>query len=700
MQLQNFQFHTVTPEGRIEVIQLAKLNEAPKPVVSIIKPLVVKSQPGFQYKLIDTGAGGHLKGQKLLRSEKNLKVLLDDAAVLELLDYFVASVSTLPNRPVYLLENQSCEEVQVTSSLPPEVFQVSASLVWTEQDEALDCKVALLNPGTDMVLMPAASVAAGIGLVEVLGATLGLVALKGGNKDTQAPTLHSLALTKATGYLISSSDPNVKLLNVSDTLTATISFSEAVTLNTSAGSPTLAFVIGSIPVLATYVSGSGTNSFIFASTIASGQNDADGVAIASNALSLNGATLKDAAGNNAAITSIAIAPNVQFLVDTILPTLTISSDLNALKIGETATLTFTFSEDPGSSFLWNGTTGDVAVTGGNLGAISGTGLSRTAVFTPTANLASDIASITVAANTYQDAAGNKGVTTTTPLIRIDTFAPSVSIVTNETTLSAGETANIAFTFSEDPGSSFFWDGATGDVVVTGGTLGAISGTGLTRTALFTPPANLGSGSASITVINTSYTDIAGNRGSAGTAPNISFDTLAPSVSLTSNVSTLKTGETANITFTFSEDPGSSFSWDGATGDVVVTGGTLGAISGTGLTRTAVFKPPANLGKGTASITVANSSYTDSAGNNGSQGTAPRITIDTLPPILNIASNVATLNAGDTAIITFTFSEDPGSSFSWNGTTGDVVIKGGSVAQASQEPPSIHPHPIKPVAVSA
>jgi hypothetical protein len=616
MNLQNFQFHTVTPEGRIEVIQLAKLNEAPKPVVSIIKPLVVKSQPGFQYKLIDTGAGGHLKGQKLLRSEKNLKVLLDDAAVLELLDYFVASVSTLPNRPVYLLENQSCEEVQVTSSLPPEVFQVSASLVWTEQDEALDCKVALLNPGTDMVLMPAASVAAGIGLVEVLGATLGLVALKGGNKDTQAPTLQSLALTKATGYLISSSDPNVKLLNVSDTLTATISFSEAVTLNTSAGSPTLAFVIGSIPVLATYVSGSGTNSFIFASTIASGQNDADGVAIASNALSLNGATLKDAAGNNAAITSIAIAPNVQFLVDTILPTLTISSDLNALKIGETATPTFTFSEDPGSSFFWDGATGDVVVTGGTLGAISGTGLTRTALFTPPANLGSGSASITVINSSYTDIAGNRGSAGTAPNISFDTLAPSVSLTSNVSTLKTGETANITFTFSEDPGSSFSWDGATGDVVVTGGTLGAISGTGLTRTAVFKPPANLGKGTASITVANSSYTDSAGNNGSQGTAPRITIDTLPPILNIASNVATLNAGDTAIITFTFSEDPGSSFSWNGTTGDVVIKGGSLGAISGAGLTRTAVYTPTPNQASGSVSMTVPAKSYQDPAGNLG------------------------------------------------------------------------------------
>jgi predicted secreted protein len=177
--------------------------------------------------------------------------------------------------------------------------------------------------------------------------------------------------------------------------------------------------------------------------------------------------------------------------------------------------------------------------------------------------------------------------------KVDTTAPSISIASNVATLKSGETANITFTFSEDPGTSFAWDGSAGDVLVTGGTLGTISGTGLTRTAIFTPTANLASGSAGLTVTNLSYADNAGNTGSAGTTPSITIDTLAPTVSIASNVAALKAGETANITFTFSEDPSSSFAWDGTTGDLVVTGGTLGTISGSGLTRTAVFTPTAN-----------------------------------------------------------------------------------------------------------
>jgi hypothetical protein len=613
--------------------------------------------------------------------------------------------------------------------------------------------------------------------------------------DTVAPSLTNVSLTSAIGGVASPADAAVNLLNAGDTLLAAVNFSEVVLLNLAGGSPTLAMLVGSSTVQATYVSGSGTNALVFSTTIVNGQTDTDGVAITLNALGLNGATLKDASGNVSAITASAVASNPAYLVDTTAPTLVITSDGLALKAGETANITFTFSEAPGASFAWDGTAGDVVVTGGSLGAISGTGLTRTALFTPTVNFANGTASITVAANSYQDATGNNGAVGTTPSISIDTLAPSVVITSSANTLKAGETATITFTFSEDPGTSFTWNGSTGDVVVAGGTLGAISGTGLTRTATFTPTANLASGNASITVAGNSYEDTAGNLGSAGLTPVISMDTLAPaatsvalssatgavnqrlnagdtlsatltfndtvilnttggsptlallvgsstvqatyvsgsgsnalvftttivngqtdtdgvaiavnaltlngatlkdsagnnsvitssavssnsnylvdttapSVAVTSNLSSLKAGDTATITFTFSEDPGASFAWDGTSGDVVITGGSLGPISGTGLTRSATFTPTSNLAISSASIAVTSNSYQDAADNNGGAGSLTTLTVDTLAPsVTSLALTSATgavaspsdatvklLNATDTLSATVTFTE--------------------------------------------
>jgi large repetitive protein len=482
------------------------------------------------------------------------------------------------------------------------------------------------------------------------------------------------------------------------------------------------------------------------------------------------AVASDAAGNVGA-TSGPLAVTI----DTTAPIMAITSDVSMLKAGETATVTFTFSEDPGTTF----TIGDVTVGGGTLGAISGTGLTRTAVYTPDANVNNGTASITVTHGSYTDAAGNAGAAATTPSLTFDTLAPTLTITSDVPTLKVGEAATITFTFSEDPGASFAWDGSSGDVAVSGGTLSAISGTGTTRTAIFTPDANTNAGTASITVSHDSYSDAAGNGGTAATTPTLHFDTLAPNapstpvmaagsdtgtsandaltnvatptftgtaeagatvklydgvtqvgsatadgsgnwsitsstlaegdhalaatavdaagnvstasgpldvmvdttaptLAITSDVAALKAGESATITFTFSEDPGTTFT----AGDATVSGGTLGAISGTGLTRTAVFTPDANVNNGTAGITVAHGAYTDAAGNAGTAGTTPSLSFDTLAPTVTIGSDVAALKIGETATITFTFSEDPGATFSWDGTSGSVAVTGGTLSAIS------------------
>jgi hypothetical protein len=196
-----------------------------------------------------------------------------------------------------------------------------------------------------------------------------------------AITLNTLAASVVSAILSSATGAQNSLLNGGDTLTATLVFSEAITLNALVGSPTLALQIGSATVQATYAAGSGTNTYTFTTSIASGQTDTNGVSIAANGLSLNGSTLLNSLGNATTLLSSAISDNANYLVDTTAPTLTITADKANLRIGETAVIAFTFSEDPGSTFTWNGTVGDLTVTGGSLGALSGTGQTRQATFT-------------------------------------------------------------------------------------------------------------------------------------------------------------------------------------------------------------------------------------------------------------------------------------------------------------------------------
>ena len=224
--------------------------------------------------------------------------------------------------------------------------------------------------------------------------------------------------------------------------------------------------------------------------------------------------------------------------DTTPPTLNIGSGVSTLKGGATTTITFSFSEAP-SGF----TASDVSTSGG---ALSGLALSSTDskyyTATFTAGSSNGAASITVAAGSYTDAAGNAGAAGTTPSLQVDTVAPTVTIGSDSATLAPGATSTITFTFSEDPSSSFTWNGSTGSVVVSGGSLGAIAGAGLTRTATFA--AGNTDGAASITVPLGAYTDTAGNPGAAGTSPSVTVSSgisRSPSVSLGTNTGSGTTG---------------------------------------------------------------------------------------------------------------------------------------------------------------
>lgn len=149
-------------------------------------------------------------------------------------------------------------------------------------------------------------------------------------------------------------------------------------------------------------------------------------------------------------------------------------------------------------------------------------------------------------------------------------------------------------------------------------------------------------------IGVRVTDAVGNSGAVRTQA-YTLDTVAPTVAIASSAATLKAGQTASITFTFSEDPGTTFT----SADITVAGGTLGALGGTGLTRTAVFTPAAGIDAGTANISIAPGAYADAAGNIGGTGAMPTLTYDTkapdaLPaPALQAASDTGTIGDGRT-----------------------------------------------------
>lgn len=435
--------------------------------------------------------------------------------------------------------------------------------------------------------------------------------MKDGHMLTMTPNLDpslGYASVDTTGpSVVSVSMPEDGTYALGEELVFTVNFDEAVTVATAGSTPRLGIVIGSQTVYADYVSGTGTTALSFRYTVQAGQLDANGITVLS--LEAHGGVLNDSAGNDAALALQNIGSTAGVQVDGIAPALTITSSNSSLKIDESATITFTFSEDPGMSF----DASSVVVSGGTLGPITGSGLTRIATFTPMPNSDNGSASITVAAGRYTDAAGNAGGAGSTPSIIFDTKAPTATgasvVFSNDTGVSS--TDLITRAAAQTISGTLTADLAAGDTVyvsLNNGVSWTAATIGGPRTWSLSGQTLTGSDTLIVKVV-----DAAGNAGTAASRP-YTLDTIAPTVSITSNVDRLKIGETATITFTFSEDPGATFTWDGHVGDVVVTGGTLGAISGTGTTRTATFTPAPGVNGGMASITVRANSYADAAGN--------------------------------------------------------------------------------------
>ncbi|MEL6117999.1 Ig-like domain-containing protein, partial [Photobacterium sp. SP02] len=358
----------------------------------------------------------------------------------------------------------------------------------------------------------------------------------------------------------------------------------------------------------------------------------------------------DAAGNNnTAATQTAIT------VDTVLPTVTISSDKTALKQGETATITFTLSESSSDFAI-----GDVVVTGGSLSNFTGSGATYSATFTPTDNSTTG-ATINIAANRFTDAAGNNNTEATQTTITVDTVLPTVSISSDKAVLKSGETATITFTLSESS-SDFTED----DINVTGGSLSNFTGSGISYSTTFTPDANVTSGT--IDIAADKFTDAAGNGNTTAMQEVITVDAVLPTVTISSDKPALKQGETATITFTLSESS-SNF----AIGDVAVTGGSLSNFTGSGTSYSATFTPDANSIAG-ATINIAANRFTDAAGNNNTAATQTAITVDTVLPTVTISSDKPALKQGETATITFNLSESS-SDFTFD----DVAVSGGTLS---------------------
>ncbi|MGH8389206.1 MAG: Ig-like domain-containing protein, partial [Pseudomonas sp.] len=115
-------------------------------------------------------------------------------------------------------------------------------------------------------------------------------------------------------------------------------------------------------------------------------------------------------------------------------------------------------------------------------------------------------------------------------------------------------------------------------------------------------------------------------------------------------------------------------------DLTIANGTLTAVSSSdgGITWTATFTPSASINDTTNLITLDNTGISDLSGNAGSATTdSNNYAIDTVRPTATIVLADATLSAGETSLVTITFSEAV-SGF----TNADLTIANGTLTAVS------------------
>jgi hypothetical protein len=136
-----------------------------------------------------------------------------------------------------------------------------------------------------------------------------------------------------------------------DAISIQVNFSEAVFVT---GTPQLTLETGTGDAIVNYTSGTGTTTLNFNYTISSGENSADLDYVSTAALSLNGGTITDDAGNTTTLTlatpgaANSLGANEAFVVDTTVPTVsgvTASTGNGSYNAGDVINVQVNFSEN-------------------------------------------------------------------------------------------------------------------------------------------------------------------------------------------------------------------------------------------------------------------------------------------------------------------------------------------------------------------
>jgi len=267
-----------------------------------------------------------------------------------------------------------------------------------------------------------------------------------------------------------------------------------------------------------------------------------------------------------------------------------------------------------------------------------------------------------------DAAGNNNTAATQSTQAVDTAVPTV-VITDDTTGTATGDVIYTFTFSEAV-TGFIAD----DITVSGGSKGSFTAvSGSVYTLVVTPDAS-STANITVNVAANVATDAAGNNNIAATQSIQTVDTVLPSVTITSDKTSLKADETATITIVLSEA-----SSDFNIGDISVTGGELSNFVATSSTQYSVLFTPTANSETNATLDINADTFTDAAGNGNTAATQLELTVDTQAPSgHSVVIDQALINRNNEAALSFTVSGlESAGSFTYQISDGTNSVSGSS-----------------------
>ena len=266
-----------------------------------------------------------------------------------------------------------------------------------------------------------------------------------------------------------------------DAVTATVTFSESVTVDTTDGTPQLTIKMGGSDKVLEYSSGSPGAALVFSGyTVAANDEDNDGLSIEADKLDANSGTIKSTADAtvDAVLTHAAVAASANHKVDGVKPTLVTTGDLAPKTSLDGSKIILNFSEPIGSA---DATKFTVKV-GTTTQTISGGSRSGPEVeLTLTTALAAAATNITVAldAEAVTDVPGNgiAAVSATSVTRTLPPGKPALTLAAKDQSIDA----TVVFTAhgtsditkyqyrTKTTGSYGSWTDSTDDVSNTGGT---------------------------------------------------------------------------------------------------------------------------------------------------------------------------------------------------------------------------------------